>query len=795
LNNGVLTISGTGPMRNYSYDDYRAPWYSLRANITTIIINNGVTSIGGYAFQECTGLTSIDIPTSVTSIGSCAFNYCTNLASITIPNSVASIGNSAFSDCSSLVAIEIPDSVTTIESRTFEYCSKLASVRLGCGVKSIHKYAFLYCYKLTSINIPYGITEIDEDLFRSARLKNIEINSDSIISKNYTSSKSLKDYFGVYVESYTFGDSVRSIGEFAFAGSTNLPSITIPNTITSIGQYAFYECTNLTSVFLNSNAVLNGCDPGSQLTDCGLGKIFGSRVREYIIGEDVTSIGYYAFYGCNLLSSVTIPNTVTSIGNCAFYNCYNLTTINIPNSVNRIGTSAFLGCTSLTSVTLPDSITDIGEHAFEGCTSLPVYDNLRYADTYLAGSVNGGYSTYTIKEGTRFIGSKVFDSYATLTSITIPDGVIAIGQQAFQGCQNLSEITLPSSVKYIGNMAFNTCYFNTFTCYAEIPPATGDIVFYNVDLSKRTLYVPAGSVEVYRSTPPWSGFCDNSTGHPHIYPISTLETYTITFLNYDGTELQVLTDVEEGTIPSYTGTTPTRPDDEQYTYSFSGWAPTIVAATADATYTAQFTATELPTPTCGDVHSTWLETGGSGLGSMTTTNSEVWIYNSQYGAVGKKQGGATGWLLTPSKNLLGMQSITLSFSHTHKYATVLEDELTLWACADYQGSVDESSWQQLTISPYATNYNWNYVDVSIDVPLNNVGENTVFGFKYVSTASNYATWEIKDLHLDAECGDLPTTIENISSTNCDSARKLLRDGQILILRGDHTYTLTGQRIE
>lgn len=273
--------------------------------------------------------------------------------------------------------------------------------------------------------------------------------------------------------------------------------------------------------------------------------------------------------------------------------------------------------------------------------------------------------------------------------------------------------------------------------------------------------------------------------------------YTIRFLNWDDTELQN-TLVLEGTMLSYTGSTPTKPADDEYTYSFNGWSPTIVAATADADYTAQFTATTKPQgggDDCENVQASWLQTGGSDLGEMTTDDATVWTYNAQYGAVGKKQGGATGWLLTPANNLSGMESVSLTFSHAHRYATNFADEMTLWVTPDYQGSVAASQWEQLTISPYAANTNWNFVDVTVNVPTTAVGDNTVFGFKYMSTTSGYATWEIKNLTLNAQCNNTPTDIQNVSDSANNVALKVLINGQIFILRGEKVYNAQGALVK
>ena len=139
--------------------------------------------------------------------------------------------------------------------------------------------------------------------------------------------------------SVTMPNSVTSIGSYAFDWCSNLTSVTIPNSVTNVGQDAFSGCDGLTKVELNSNAIAS-----KSYINSSLGGIFGVQVEEYIIGENVTSIGNSAFSGCTGLTSVTIPNSVTNIGNEAFSNCKSLTSITIPNSVTTIGMMAFWGC-------------------------------------------------------------------------------------------------------------------------------------------------------------------------------------------------------------------------------------------------------------------------------------------------------------------------------------------------------------------------------------------------------------------------------------------------------------------
>ncbi|MBQ7448541.1 MAG: leucine-rich repeat domain-containing protein, partial [Paludibacteraceae bacterium] len=140
LTDGILTISGTEEMENFSYNT--VPWYSSRSAITTVNIENGVTSIGYCAFYGCSSLTSIAIPNGVTSIGYCAFYGCSSLTSIAIPNSVTSIGDYALYYCISLTSVTIPNSVTSIGMSAFNSCWHLTSVTIPNSVTSIGYYAF-----------------------------------------------------------------------------------------------------------------------------------------------------------------------------------------------------------------------------------------------------------------------------------------------------------------------------------------------------------------------------------------------------------------------------------------------------------------------------------------------------------------------------------------------------------------------------------------------------------------------------------------------------------------------------
>ena len=273
----TLTIQGSGAM--YDFDN-QLLWFWESYDVKTIVIGDGVTTIGNHAFTGCFGLTSVIIPNSVTSIGNRAFANCHGLTSIIIPSSVTNIDEEAFWDALNLTSIIVENGNNIYDSR--DNCNAIiesASNTLirGCktttipeNVTSIGNGAFIYCRGLTDIKIPNSIT---------------------------------------------------TIGDGAFAGCSGLTSITIPNSVKSIGESAFSNCSGITSVSI-----------GNSVTSIGGSAFFGCPISSIVIPNSVTSIGAQAFSGCRELTSIysKIENVFTIDSDTFNRSIYENATLYVP---------------------------------------------------------------------------------------------------------------------------------------------------------------------------------------------------------------------------------------------------------------------------------------------------------------------------------------------------------------------------------------------------------------------------------------------------------------------------------
>ena len=269
------------------------------AEIRSYAMGCKVTSIGEYAFKDCSFLTSVNIPSSVTSIGYYAFQNCYALTSINIPSSVTNIGWNTFEGCSALTSINIPSSVTRIESNAFQGCSALTSINIPSSVTSIESSAFDGCSSLTSINIPSSVTRIESYAFQGcSALTSINIPSSvtNIGTQTFHGCSSLT--------SINVPSSVTSIGWGAFRGCSALTSINIPSSVTSIESYAFKDCSALNTIVLQSNSiklgenVFKGCGSIYAISD-NLKIVLTDGSNSYQQGSNVNDhLGGTSWYTC-----------------------------------------------------------------------------------------------------------------------------------------------------------------------------------------------------------------------------------------------------------------------------------------------------------------------------------------------------------------------------------------------------------------------------------------------------------------------------------------------------------------
>ncbi|MGN1014313.1 MAG: leucine-rich repeat domain-containing protein [Butyricicoccus sp.] len=345
---GTLTIYGSGAM-----EDNPAEWIGKRSSFRKVVVEDGVASIGTYAFADCANLTEVSLASSVseieyqafyrctvlqtvsmsgvTKIGDSAFFGCTALKRISLPSSLTSIGTQAFSD-SGLMLVHIPDSVTEVGEQAFAQCVDLEIVILSNKMKAIPKEMLYQCYSLRTISMGKGVETIAaRACSECTALENLTV-SDSV--KTIGSSAFEKDTDLKLVD---LGDGVTAIGDSAFAGCLSLQTIEIPDSVETLGAKVFRSCAEL----------------------------------EYVrLGDAVREISDEAFSGCTALKSVTMPDTVTTIGATVFSGCSLLQDIRLSGGLTSIGSGAFQFCRAITSIEIPESVRLIDAGAFTYCTSL-----------------------------------------------------------------------------------------------------------------------------------------------------------------------------------------------------------------------------------------------------------------------------------------------------------------------------------------------------------------------------------------------------------------------------------------
>ena len=515
LQNGVLTLEGTGA--TWAYVGFNTPpwWTAPTKRIHTVVVGEGITAIGAglfmgeskleevklpstlqaigsECFSDCENLKRIEIPSSVTTIGNSAFHWCASLESIVIPDSVTSLGGGIFGSCTALESVKLPGGLTAIGGSMFSGCTSLKRVELPDGVTSIGSYAFYNCESLTTISISGKVTQIGEYALEGCiSLDGIWVDSGN---PNYVSDEKGVLYDkgktrilavpGKLAGSYTVPDTVTKIDGYAFRNCTRLTELILPAGLTELSYHMCEGCTALERVVLGENVTeLNketflNCSslkeiniPGG-VTQLQYGLFRGcGALKTLTLPEGITTIGEYAFADCSALESINFPSSLTKIDNHAFQSCAALKEAKLPEGLKTIGWNTFSGCDSLTQVEIPASVTSIDEFAFAGCDSLegfrvsPESKSYVHDDrgvlynkkmTVLVAAPNKLSGSYTVPQGVTSIYGGAFSGSA-ISEILLPDTLTNLGWKTFTSCQGLTEVTIPDSVKEIGMYSFSNC--------------------------------------------------------------------------------------------------------------------------------------------------------------------------------------------------------------------------------------------------------------------------------------------------------------------------------------------------
>ncbi len=489
--NGVLSISGTGEMTNYTSGSYpyssdtRAPWYDLRNLISYVQIETGVTSIGDYAFYDLYNMVEISLPDGISKIGKGAFGRCSLLAGIDLPITIKSIGSSAFFECTSLEYVTHPDLATWCyidfetgyqgkfnDSNPLCYAHNLyingqkvaGELIIPEGVTSISQYAFYNCTSLSSISIPESLEVIGYEAFTGCNnLSAVHISNlynwcemDFKVSyyhddiHNYDSNplnQAGNLYLnGTIINELTIPDGIAEIKRNAFAGATCISKVVLSETVTTVGADAFRACSNLREIALTDYLqIIEAC------------AFLNSGLQTIIIPDSVTNLGTEAFKGCTNLQTVTIGDRVAVLPSEIFSNCTSLQSIALGSGVKQSDHYAFNNCTSLEAIYISDIV--------QWCNIMfttSTYGSSEYRTNPLAYGCNlyiDGELLENLQIPTTIDTIAHFQFYggSCIKTLQIPENIKSIKAWAFHGCSGIKQVTIPESVTEIGSAAFAEC--------------------------------------------------------------------------------------------------------------------------------------------------------------------------------------------------------------------------------------------------------------------------------------------------------------------------------------------------
>ena len=400
---GILTISGTGSMYYYSISQgaiyqITPPWYENRGSVKKIVIGDGVTEIGAYAFYGCSKAQSVEIAASVKKIGNKAFSYCNTLSELVFTgDGLEEIGEYAFENCNALSHANLPETVRTISDGAFFSCDTLESVNLPNTLETLGKKAFYSCEALTSVTVPGKVRTIGDKTF----------------------------YECYKLSSLTLSEGLTEIGEEAFRKCNGIEAVTLPESLQILGQKVFFGCVSLEKVNIPAGVKTIGA---GAFNSCG-------KLASLTLSDGIETIEKEAFAGC-AIENLTLPKTLKTLGDASFMNCTNLSRIENNANIDRFGVIVFYGTKWLDEY--PDDVIYLG--------------NVLYG-------VKSGFadSVLTVKDGTRLLADSALNNQTAVSEVILPTSVERLGKYVFYNCTALQSVSLSKNVLSVGQKAFEGC--------------------------------------------------------------------------------------------------------------------------------------------------------------------------------------------------------------------------------------------------------------------------------------------------------------------------------------------------
>ena len=437
-----LRISGSGAMSDYESNE-DVPWKMWKRELESIVVEEGISTIGKNAFCNCVELTEVSIPETMEKIETYAFYYCTKLIQVVIPDNVESIGNEVFYACSNLKEVVLGKKLRTMGYSAFRYCDNLTEVTVLGNVENFSDTDFAYT-AVKELKIGKEVVTLKADFYNMTTLEKIEVNKENKVYMsqdgvlyNKERSELIRYPQEKTDEVYQIPEGVEKVKNAAFRYA-HVKEITLPESLIEIEEKAFYYCQNLSKI---------------------------------VFPDNVKSIGYEAFYSCSNLNETILGKGLENLKNDVFYNCNKLEKLTVNGTVKELGNYAF-ACTSIKELRIGKEATNVKEEFYSqdtlekieveaGSKSYASQNGVLYnkekTELIRYPRSKADVTEYEVPDGVKQIRKEAFFYNGTIESVKLSDSVKSLGEDTFCACSNLKEVTLGKGLESIENYVFYNC--------------------------------------------------------------------------------------------------------------------------------------------------------------------------------------------------------------------------------------------------------------------------------------------------------------------------------------------------